>query len=504
MAAVMESNIGGKCKKHTESIQGLCDTCDEVVCVKCMMGHHNGHTFTDLEAKVEEKRGSLQGHMLEIKKRIPVLQQRVAELSIQDDKNQRDTEAVIASITQKGESIRSKLDNIISSLIANAENQRKDTARQLSGTQEVTEDLIAKGNSFLESVEDRLKHSSHLEIIQLEKECAKLLMKMSEDHLIFHVATPRFVGGEESVEKLQSMVGDFYSDLASSLKLMSYVRIDSTLTPCESDIFISKICQVSNTEAWVKGFREDELKMYNKQGKLLKTMPLKPTCHDFATTKSGMLMTVDPKMHCVQNLNSEGESATLIDFPEGLLPISIYVNRTSGNFLVGLVDSLKYSTTTAQNTRLLKRFSFDGQELQTIQYQTKKSFFGRQTSSNIFSYPYRIAENEQTGDIAVINWTGDFTGELVVLSKDGEVIFRHSQTEDEDTFSPWDVAFDVLGNIVVSDRYSRNIQMFKISGKAKCILHKCSYTPHAIEAFPDGKLWIGHSNGKISIIQYME
>lgn len=402
-----------------------------------------------------------------------------------------------------GESIRNKLENIISNLIANAENQRKETARQLSGTKEVTEDLIARGTSFLENVDSRLKLGSNLEIIHLERECSKLLMKMSEDHLIHHIPSPRFVGGEESVEKLQAMVGDFYSDLASSLKLMSYVRIDATLTGCESDIFITKICRVSDTEAWIKGFKEDEIKLFNKRGKLLKTLAIRPTCHDFSTTKSGSLLTVDPKLRWVQCLSSDNEPTTLVDFQEGQLPISIYVNKTTGNFLVGLVDSLKHSSSFL-STRLIKKFSYDGQELQTIQYQTKKSFFGRQSTSNIFTYPHRIAENEQTGDIAVINWTGDFTGELVVLNKDGEVIFRHSNSAEEDTFSPWDVAFDVLGNVVVSDRYSRNIQLFKASGKAKCVLHKCSFTPHAIEAFSDGKLWIGHSNGKVSIIQYME
>lgn len=103
MAAVLDGGyLSEKCQKHTETIHGLCDTCDEVVCVKCMMGHHNGHTFTDLEARVGEKKDSLQDLMLEMKRRVPVLQQRVAELQIQDDKNQRDTEAVTASITQKG------------------------------------------------------------------------------------------------------------------------------------------------------------------------------------------------------------------------------------------------------------------------------------------------------------------------------------------------------------------------------------------------------------------
>lgn len=367
----------------------------------------------------------------------------------------------------------------------------------------MTEDLIARGTSFLENVDSRLKLGSNLEIIHLERECSKLLMKMSEDHLIHHIPSPRFVGGEESVEKLQAMVGDFYSDLASSLKLMSYVRIDATLTGCESDIFITKISRVSDTEAWIKGFKEDEIKLFNKRGKLLKTLAIRPTCHDFSTTKSGSLLTVDPKLRWVQCLSSDNEPTTLVDFQEGQLPISIYVNKTTGNFLVGLVDSLKHSSSFL-STRLIKKFSYDGQELQTFQYQTKKSFFGRQSTSNIFTYPHRIAENEQTGDIAVINWTGDFTGELVVLNKDGEVIFRHSNSAEEDTFSPWDVAFDVLGNIVVSDRYSRNIQLFKASGRAKCVLHKCSFTPHAIEAFSDGKLWIGHSNGKVSIIQYME
>lgn len=103
-AAVMEGNNSGegRCKKHCETIQGLCDTCDELVCVKCMMGHHNGHTFTDLEARVGEKMELLQERVQEMRGRVPVLQQRVTELSIQDDKNQRDTEAVIASITQKG------------------------------------------------------------------------------------------------------------------------------------------------------------------------------------------------------------------------------------------------------------------------------------------------------------------------------------------------------------------------------------------------------------------
>lgn len=134
-AAVMEGNNSGegRCKKHFETIQGLCDTCDELVCVKCMMGHHNGHTFTDLEARVGEKMELLQERVQEMRGRVPVLQQRVAELSIQDDKNQRDTEAVIASITQKGRLISLSLSQekyrinwFVDFLFINTANQSRD------------------------------------------------------------------------------------------------------------------------------------------------------------------------------------------------------------------------------------------------------------------------------------------------------------------------------------------------------------------------------------------
>lgn len=95
------------------------------------------------------------------------------------------------------------------------------------------------------------------------------------------------------------MVGDFFSDFASSFKFMSYVRIDVIFTGCEFDIFIIKICRVSDIEVWIKGFKEDEIKLFNKRGKFLKILVIRFICYDFSIIKSGFLLIVDFKLRWV-------------------------------------------------------------------------------------------------------------------------------------------------------------------------------------------------------------
>lgn len=64
------------------------------------------------------------------------------------------------------------------------------------------EDLIVRGILFFENVDFRFKLGFNFEVVYLERECFKLLMKMFEDYLIYYILLLRFVGGEESVEKL--------------------------------------------------------------------------------------------------------------------------------------------------------------------------------------------------------------------------------------------------------------------------------------------------------------
>ncbi|XP_063436137.1 E3 ubiquitin-protein ligase TRIM71-like [Mytilus trossulus] len=109
-----------KCKDHNEDVSLLCNTCNVVVCSKCVTGNHKGHAFSQLmdsitqlkEKTKKDVRRKVQEATLNMKK-IEEGQQAFA----------MKIEVVVKTITEEGTKIKAMVDKYIEKMITSIKNQ---------------------------------------------------------------------------------------------------------------------------------------------------------------------------------------------------------------------------------------------------------------------------------------------------------------------------------------------------------------------------------------------
>ena len=87
---------------------------------------------------------------------------------------------------------------------------------------------------------------------------------------------------------------------------------------------------------------------------------------------------------------------------------------------------------------------------------------GRTGKTRLFTAPGKTAENLNS-DICVINCTGNLTGELIVLYKDGGVRATYREHEGS-ILNLSDVACDSMNRIIVSDLTSKSLHLLSPYG----------------------------------------
>ncbi|XP_063436145.1 E3 ubiquitin-protein ligase TRIM71-like [Mytilus trossulus] len=109
-----------KCKDHNEDVSLLCNTCNVVVCSKCVTGNHKGHAFSQLMDSITQLKEKTKKNV----------SRKVQEATLNMEKIEEGQqafamkiEAVVKTITEEGTQIKAMVDKYIEQMITSIKNQ---------------------------------------------------------------------------------------------------------------------------------------------------------------------------------------------------------------------------------------------------------------------------------------------------------------------------------------------------------------------------------------------
>ncbi|XP_052066843.1 uncharacterized protein LOC127706338 [Mytilus californianus] len=167
-------------------------------------------------------------------------------------------------------------------------------------------------------------------------------------------------------------------------------------------------------------------------------------------------------------------------FPEG-----IHVTR-SGDILVTVVDASNFLVTKTTTRKVIK-MNDSGKLIKEIEYGSH--------GLKLFILPYRVTENVN-GDICVVNRTGVYLGQIVVLDKEGNLKFTYDGNPSQpcSDFIPMSIACDNNGCIIVADPSDFAIHILDKTGILIQYLNSFKIgisPPLSVCVDQKGCLWVG-------------
>lgn len=256
------------------------------------------------------------------------------------------------------------------------------------------------------------------------------------------------------------------------------------------DMILALVPQ-SEEKVWIHSTLAYQSDLVDKTGQCLTSVNLYRCSAYFAVLPDGTQVFTDYQNNCVKCVNPSGEVSELFT-TRPLRPSGICVtNNDRGiGILVSLEDNVSYQPTPA-SLRMVRQYSLKGDIISIYRCDELS-----QDETPLFNRPDAIVQN-QNKDICVVNRTGFDSGEVCIVTEDGNLKSRYQGNNI--TFDPCDICCDSKMNIIVSDYSNTCVHFLNSDGEfSHYLLTKQTLLgdPWSVGIYDDC-LWVGCNRGKV-------
>ncbi|XP_062577071.1 E3 ubiquitin-protein ligase TRIM71-like [Saccostrea cucullata] len=492
-----------KCPNHTQKHCELyCETCDIPVCSTCISsGKHKGHDLSDALQKLSSKTNDLQKDLKELEEKIyPKYKEIALDLNSEKVNLEKHYEKLTTAVTKQGEGWQREINIIVNKQKSKIDEMKTKHLAALNKQEKEIKQITSYVKQCIVDLK-KILHSNDVPLTSAYKsrndEYRRLPPKVN-------VTLPSFSPQEISADKLIQMFGSL-SALSITTEEHGYTMKSPDSVSCPPvkplldepelittiytgyDYLYSVTC-LSDEEIWTCG--DDKImKLYNLQGKLLKSIQIKSgkTLYDIAMTRSGDLVYTDRGRRTVNIVKNE-KIQEVIRLQEWT---PYYLCSTSSGDLLVTMDSDDYKQS--------KVIRYSGStEKQPIQFDSKgKPLY----SSGDFSK--FISENRNL-DICVADVRA---GAVVVVNQEGKLRFRYTghPSTTKRLFSPFGITTDSQSQILTSDWYNHCIHILDQDGQFLSYIDNCDLQcPMGLCVDTRDNLFVAECDrGKVKKIKYM-
>ncbi|XP_071153503.1 uncharacterized protein [Mytilus edulis] len=482
-----------KCLEHPDQACCVyCQTCKQVICLKCVTKVHNGHTFIDEEELNDKKTITRSGQ----KKSDESIHNLTSTLDkVQDIKDQED-----AKFRKIKQDILSHRDAFKCEVDKHADNLVKD----LEQTWELnSQEIGAKQSKIKKTLENLQRESNNVKSITTSKDFVKFFDEFDKFAVSLCGATP-----QENLEF--SLLGRFLPDKITMVNFGSMEnRGNLEIQHPKIEFKIAKqfttqlrnvhnICRCSDGTLWIyDGILEklQHIKFDNQNIKIMSESNCFTIC-DMAAMNAFTNLVVAALDETKLLIISETKSSTVWlkhdesnydvrPYTSQSQPICVHITKDN-RVIVGVVRETKAAVVVmGQDGGCLEKYEEDSNK------------------EPLFTWP-RLITSTINGNICVVD--GKLSDcRFLVLGKEGEIkqVYTGQPTinTEEKPFSPSDLLTTPADNIVVTDLLISTLHILNSEGKFIGyynlndigIIYPCRLT-----LFTEGHMYLGCSNKKDS------
>ncbi|XP_061177569.1 uncharacterized protein LOC133186333 [Saccostrea echinata] len=436
-----------KCSTHKSKPCELhCAKCDIPVCSLCISGKHKGHTFLDIIQIFNDKKEEMKNDLQELEKCLHSKYEGIAsEIGVEKSGLDGQYGKLTTAVIKQGEDWHREINITVNKQKSEIDEMK---TKHLAALNKQEKDIKQITSNVKQSILDlkKILDSNDVSLISVyisrNAEFRSLPPKVN-------VSLPSFSHKKINTEQLHQMFGSLSALSITTEKhghtmktpeavscppvkpLLDEPKLITTIDTGYKYLY-SDTC-LSDEEIWTCG--EDKImKLYNLQGKLLKSIKTKSRNipRDIAVTRRGDLVYTDPYRRTV-NIMKNRQIQELIRL-QGWKPDYV-CSTSSGDLLVTM------NSDDGEQTKVV-RYS-GSTEKQTIQFDSEgKPLY----SSHYFKY---ISENRNL-DICVADYGAS---SVVMVNEAGKLRFRYTghPSTTKETFYPYGITTDSQSQILTAD-----------------------------------------------------
>ncbi|XP_061177564.1 E3 ubiquitin-protein ligase TRIM36-like [Saccostrea echinata] len=460
-----------KCPNHTQKHCELyCEKCDLHVCSTCLSsGNHKGHDLSDALQRLRIKLKDLQKDLKELEKKIyPTYEEIASGLNYEKENIDKHYEKLTTAVTKQGEELHREINIIENNLKSEIEEMK---TKHLAALHEQEKQMNMITSDVKQSILDlkKILDSNDISITSeytsrnAEFRCLPPKMKVSISSFSPH---------QINTEQLHQMFGSL-SALSITTEKHGYTMETPEAVSCspvkllldepeiittidiEYDYLYSVTC-LSEEEMWTCG-KDRIMKLYNLQGKLLKSIQTKSgnLPRDIAVSKNGDLVYTDPDAKTVNKVKNKKIKEVIR--VQGWIPYYV-CSTSSGDLLV---------TMNSDDGEQSKVVRYTGStEKQTIQFDNKGE---PMYASGYYKY---VCENRNL-DICVADW-GAYA--VVVVNRSGKFRFKYTgrpSSTAKESFYPYSITTDSQSQILTADCADHCVHILDQDGEFLRYIDNC-------------------------------
>jgi hypothetical protein len=289
-----------------------------------------------------------------------------------------------------------------------------------------------------------------------------------------------FISGEQHISR---SFGILTSVKLSNKSHDTELKVSKSYTTDLSSV--TNLLSLDTNTTWISSYRSNVLRqvVIDDNIKAIKEIPV--NIYDMARTQSNDILLTMGDSSGVTLLTQSGEIKPFITVAP-LITTGIHVTNNN-DIILGAIEKDTYKLTDKICRKIIV-FGENKKEKQSYQYNKRKR--------RLFTVPCRITDINS--DIVVIDRTSDEDGRVVVLGKEGDVMWiyqGHPEINTEDKpFNPYDIVTISVGNVIVAD--CKNHTLHVISGEGELLTYKAMSDqgvigPCSLDIDTLGQLWVG-------------
>ncbi|XP_048752263.2 uncharacterized protein LOC125663883 [Ostrea edulis] len=488
------------CKIHpNERCEAHCKKCDVPVCLKCMLGPHNGHKYEDMSDIFNKKKKEIEKETREIestiipqyKKKNEETENKVSIAVTNFDEMDKEKEKHREYWHQEVDTIFNKLGSLLNSM-------KENHLAVLKSHQSKIKNRIPDMTHTVQQNKEILKSKNMSAVTNYKSKLGEYRNIPADiDVKLPSLKTNTIQGRELSLEleeykaTLQQIsLAGLADDVSKSSirKLLDRARVIATIPTGVNPLY--HVACVGVDEAWVSG-ADKTIRRVDIHGSVGDTVAT--TCqkwpYDIRVNQQGELVYSEAENRTV-NIVRHGRKETLITTPRGWHPGQLCCTK-SGDILVSMF-------TTDQSQYKIVRY-----REHTVIQEVDRDEDGEPIYKG-GEYGLYVVENIN-GDICASDNNADT---VVVVDKSGKVQFRYDGTpaRRKKSFDPRHIVTDSMSQIIVADVNLDCLHILDQNGQFLRCVDNCGLDgAHGLSVDSEGRLWVGlYDSGEVKVIQYMK
>ena len=466
------------CTQHSDQIVAFqCGHCEVLVCSTCVTDDHQGHRMVKLSKIYKDEKEKVEKETREIEQEIiPSLTKAIKNIQPKREEYQKAIVGIRNKMNDEIDSLKARLDKIHADRLRKLDEEEAGGLKQFDLVQRALEERKRSYTDDVVTCKAQMTSNNQVQFVSYAQ------TRGAKAHIhkfpVLKFSGPpqlEMVKVENMSELLAKLNISFIPSCTITYKQIVKPKIVSTFKSNSKGL--PSICVTADVNAWVGGDESKELRLVNWKGEEFKTRQTKYRPNALGMAMSGDII-FKPRSEdsrTVMKLRADGTECPLLDVSQSA---SQGVSVTEdGNILVCTAGGC------------VMRCNGDGGNVRQL-YDGKKK--------NSVLHAIELPDsNICISDVA--------NKALVIIDKNGKVLRHINQPPGVQDISPWGLACDSLGNILLADLKNNRVCIISQGREVRELVGESHgiQAPRWLAVDSEDSLWIAQNDGHVKVVKYL-